>query len=274
MRRAAFFALTLGAIASVNVVASAQPTEATASFDEKAALQLSAQAVGGLVGDYDLRDRDGRAIRFSSFGGKPLLVSLIFTKCAQTCPMTTRKLSVAVKTLQQAFGAESFEVLSVGFDTESDTPQAMRRFAQRQGVDLPNWEFASADAPTAARLARSLGFSYRPSPEGFDHISQLTVVDAQGRVYRQVYGDDFELPSLGEPLKQLLAGAQTHYPLWQGLGRRIRLFCTRFDPSSGRYQADYSFFVGMLISAAMILPFGYWIVRELRRAWRPTSREA
>ncbi|HYA66176.1 MAG TPA: hypothetical protein VEE84_05780, partial [Burkholderiaceae bacterium] len=84
----------------------------------------------------------------------------------------------------------------------------------------------------------------------------------------------FALPALGDPLKQLLGSTQTHYPLWQGLGRRIRLFCTRFDATTGRYQTDYSFFLGMLISAAMIVPFGYWIVRELRRVWGPASREA
>jgi len=221
-----------------------------------------------------LLDRDGRSMRLSRYRGKPVLVSLIFTKCVQTCPMTTRNLSVAVNAMQEAFGADSFNVLSVGFDTASDTPEAMRSFARRQHVDLPNWEFASTDAANVTGLARALGFSYRASPAGFDHISQLTIVDAQGRVYRQVYGDDFALPSLGEPLKALLGSTSAHYPLWQGLGRRIRLFCTTFDPSTGRYRTDYSFFIGMLISAAMIVPFGYWIVRELRRAWSPASRGA
>jgi len=29
----------------------------------------------------------------------------------------------------------------------------------------------------------------------------------------------------------------------------------------------------MLISAAMILPFGYWLTRELRRVWGTAGRE-
>lgn len=274
MRRVVLIVLVLGAVGFTYAAEGVDPLSAASGFDEKAAMQISAQAVGGLVGEHFLLDRDGRAMQFSRYLGKPVLVSLIFTKCTQTCPVTTRYLSGAVKAMQEAFGADSFAVLSVGFDTDSDTPQAMRSFAKRQGVDLPNWEFASADAQNAKALARALGFSYRASAAGYDHISQLTIVDSQGRVFRQVYGDDFELPMLGEPLKVLLGRAPSHYPFWQSIGRRIRLFCTTFDPSAGRYRADYSFFTGMLISAAMILPFGYWIVRELRRAWSPAGRGA
>ena len=274
MRRAIVVALALGAIGLTRAAEVADATEPSARFDQQYAMQISAQAVGRPLGDYALLDRDGRPMQFSRFRGKPLLVSLIFTRCTQTCPMTTRYLREAVRAMQDAFGADSFAVLSVGFDSDSDTPLAMRSFAKRQGVDLPNWEFASTDAANVSALARAVGFTYRPSPAGYDHISQLTIVDSQGRVFAQVYGDDFELPSLGEPLKQLLRRTPTHYPFWQNVGRRIRLFCTTFDPSTGRYRADYSFFIAMLISAAMIVPFGFWLVRELRRVWNPASRGA
>ena len=274
MQRAIVLALALGAIGLTRAAEVADATEPSARFDQQSALQISAQAVGRPLGDYALFDRDGRPMQFSRFRGKPLLVSLIFTRCMQTCPVTTRFLREAVRAMQDAFGPDSFAVLSVGFDSDSDTPLAMRSFAKRQGVDLPNWEFASTDAANVSALARAVGFTYRPSPAGYDHISQLTIVDSQGRVFAQVYGDDFELPSLGEPLKQLLRRTPTHYPFWQNVGRRIRLFCTTFDPSTGRYRADYSFFIAMLISAAMIVPFGFWLVRELRRVWNPASRGA
>lgn len=274
MRRAILVALAMGAVGFTRAAEVVDATDTPARFDQQSAMQISAQAVGRLLGDYSLLDRNGQPMQFSRFRGKPLLVSLIFTKCTQTCPMTTRYLREAVRAMQEAFGADSFAVLSVGFDSDSDTPLAMRSFAKRQGVDLPNWEFASADAANVSALARSVGFSYRPSLAGYDHISQLTIVDSQGRVFGQVYGDNFELPSLGEPLKQLLRRTSTHYPFWQNVGRRIRLFCTTFDPSTGRYRTDYSFFIAMLISAAMIVPFASWLVRELRRVWSPASRGA
>ena len=40
----------------------------------------------------------------------------------------------------------------------------------------------------------------------------LTLIDQNGKIYRQVYGDNFELPALGEPLKKLVGNVQTQYP--------------------------------------------------------------
>lgn len=268
----------LGAIAAGWISLSTQAHEVTADsaadFDPQAAMQASREAIGRQIGDYALLDRKGRPLHLSSYRGKPLLVSLIYTKCSETCPMTTRYLNKAVKLMSEALGTGSFAVLSIGFDTASDSPQAMQKFAAREGVDLPNWEFASLDPATVKDLTRDVGFYFRASPAGFDHISQLSIIDQDGRVYRQIYGDQFDLPILGEPLKQLVGNASIRYPAWKGLSERIRLFCTVYDPSTGRYRTDYSFFVGMLISAAMILPFGYWIFREVRRAWGPARQSA
>ena len=59
-------------------------------------------------------------------------------------------------------------------------------FAQDRGVDMPGWYFASTDAATLERLARDVGFTYRASPKGFDHITQTTVIDRAGRVVGRV----------------------------------------------------------------------------------------
>ena len=179
--------------------------------------------------------------------------------------------------MQNALGADSFQVLTVGFNAPWDSPQAMRDFASRQNIKLPHWEFLSADAATMQNFTRDLGFSYAYSVTGFDHISQLTLLDQEGKVYRQIYGDNFELPQMGEPLKKLVGNVQTQYPGWEGLSNRIRLFCTVYDPSTGSYTTDYSFFFGIFISLVMTYYFVKWIVREWRRAPRrnpPKANEA
>ncbi len=105
---------------------------------------------------------------------------------------------------------------------------------------LPGWYFASTDTATLERLARDVGFTYRPSPKGFDHITQTTVIDGTGRVTLQVYGQDFNPPSLVEPLKRLVRGQEIERGTLAGLARSVKLFCTIYDPASGRYRFDYS----------------------------------
>ena len=132
---------------------------------------------------------------------------------------------------------------------------------------MPNWSFLSADAGTVSALAGDLGFVYVESPKGYDHVSQVSVLDPDGRVYRQVYGADFEAPALVEPLKDLVFQRQG-VSVVEALIDRVRLFCTLYDPASRRYRFDYSLFVGLTVGAVSLLA----IAGVLLRGWLRTRR--
>lgn len=239
--------------------------EPTSKFDQKAALAVSQGVIGKSLGDYTLTAADGRSLRMSGFRGKPLVISLIYTSCYHICPTTTQHLAKVVRTARAALGPESFNVLTIGFDTPHDTPPAMRQFALDQNVNIAHWEFLSTDAASMAGLTRELGFiSYR-APHGFDHLIQATVVDAQGKIYRQVYGMTFDTPLLVEPLKELVFGAPTSPSLLSSLSSRIKLFCTVYDPSSDQYRFDYSIFIGFFIGLGSIGTVSFLLIREWRR---------
>ena len=52
---------------------------------------------------------------------------------------------------------------------------------------------------TVGPLARDFGFVYEATPAGFDHVLQVSLVDAQGRIVRQVYGESIRPGDIGEP---------------------------------------------------------------------------
>lgn len=242
----------------------------TAPLDEDAALARSQRAVGTVIGDHQLNDRHGRRVSLRTVFERPAVISLIYTSCHHTCPVITRRLAEASRDAREVLGANSFNVVTVGFDTVNDTPYAMRHFAKGQGVDDDHWYFLSADAATVAALVEETGFTYQPSPHGFDHLTQATVVEAGGTIYRQVYGETFELPWLVEPLKQLVFGqpvaAGGH--LLDGLLGRIRLVCTVFDPATGRYRFDYTIFIQMAIGTIIVVAVLTYLIREAIRARR------
>jgi protein SCO1/2 len=140
----------------------------------------------------------------------------------------------------------------------------MADFARHQNIPLLHWQFLSADAATMQRLIKGLGFIYKPSPKGFDHLIQASVIDAEGRLYRQVYGELFEIPWLVEPLKQLQYGRRVDDSAWTDLVKKVRLFCTTYDPASGAYRVDYSLFVGIAIGLMVIGGAVIFLVRSLR----------
>ncbi|MCJ7556692.1 MAG: SCO family protein [Gammaproteobacteria bacterium] len=251
--------------------ASAQSTENARAqdYDSEAALKRSQAAIGNTLHDAQLVDINGHAVNLTDFSGKPLLISLVFTSCYHTCPVTTRYLAKAVANAREVLGKDSFNIVTIGFDTLHDTPDSMAAFAKSQAIDTSNWAFLSGTAESMASLVKDLGFIYFPSPRGFDHIVQLTVVDRDSRVYRQVYGEAFDLPWLMEPLKDLVFNrpSSTDATL-ASLTDRIKLFCTVYDPTTGRYKFDYSLFFQIAIGFMIVASVSIYLLREVRRSRR------
>ena len=236
------------------------------SFDYDAALAESQAAIGRQLGNHRFTATDGRRIGLDELRGKPLVVSMIYTSCHQICPMTTQHLASVVAKARATLGDDSFNVALVGFDTAADTPEAMRFFGARQGVIGHGWQLLSADPATIAALSRDLGFQFFPASHGFDHLIQASVIDAEGRVYRQVYGQVFETPLLVDPLIELVLGRPApDQSLLGGIIARVKLFCTTYDPVRDGYYYDYSLFLGILIGAVIILVTATFIFRELHK---------
>jgi len=144
----------------------------------------------------------------------------------------------------------------------------MLAFRDKQRVDDDRWQFLSTDQATVDTIARQTGFIFYPTGNGFDHLVQTTILDADGEVYRQIYGMDFELPLLIEPLKRLVFETTDDNTLLQSVGKQVRLFCTVYDPASGSYRFDYSVFIGTFIGILCVGWVGFHLVKE----WRYTLK--
>ena len=248
-------------------IANATVQEGGASYDEKAALALSQAAIGHGVGDYTFLDGNGKRVTLESLRGKPVVINLIYTSCYHICPTVTTNLAKVVNIARDALGDDSFSVLTIGFDTSNDTPDRMRVFAAQRNIEFSNWHFVSADAETMQRLASDVGFSYFSSPKGFDHMIQATVLDGEGKVYRQIYGMAPDAPALVEPLKELLYGKQVAATPIESMLNNIKLFCTVYDPTTGMYRFDYSIFIGMFMGLLALGGTAWFIIR----AWRKST---
>jgi protein SCO1/2 len=245
--------------------------EKGADYDEKTALALSQAAMGQTVGDYVFLDGSGKQIALDSMRGKPVLISLIYTSCYHICPTVTTNLAKIVDIARDALGDDSFSVLTVGFDTPNDTPDRMRLFAKQRSIEIDNWHFVSASAATMEDLASDVGFSYFSTGKGFDHMIQATLVDAEGKVYRQIYGMAPEPTALVEPLKEILYDKQVAASPIEGWINNIKLFCTVYDPATGRYHFDYSLFIGIGIGLLILGAIAWFIVSAWRNAPSPGS---
>ena len=234
-------------------------------LDEEKALKLSQSVVNQPIGDFTLLDRDEKPVRLASFRGKPLLVSFIYTGCFEVCPTTTKNLQKAVTHTVAVLGADRFNVVSIGFNQPFDTPSAMKAFASQNGIVFPNWKFLSPAMAVVDELTKSLGFSYAATPAGFDHIVQVTLVDADGNIYRQIYGESLSADMLVEPLKQLITGAPVaQADAMADILDRVRILCSVYDPKTGQYRFNYA----LIFEIAGFLTFIAYIVWYLWKGMR------
>lgn len=271
---ASFFLALLLAVSTAGNAADPAPQGGhgvAAPGDRDAALRISQAAIGRLVGDYAFNGIDGTRHQLAQYRGKPLVISLIYTSCYHICPTTTRHLAEVIERAQSVLGEDSFAVITVGFDAARDTPQAMKDFASEQKVAAVHWDFLSSDAQTIAAFSRDLGFQFRPTGGGFDHLLQTTILDADGVVRRQVYGMDYDTPILIEPIKRLIFGEKLSEGFFERMTNKFRLFCTVYDPAADRYRFNYSILVGLAMGAAMGIFFIFLLVREWRYSRRARS---
>ncbi len=243
---------------------------ARGALDERTALEQSQAAIGRLLDNHRLIDSRGAELSLHELRGKPLVISLIYTSCHHTCPTITRQLARAVDIAREALGPESFAVLSVGFDAPTDSPDRLRAFARERGIDVPGWRFATADVLTVKQLTRELGFAYAPSVRGFDHLTQTTIVGADGVVFDQVYGELIHAPNLVEPLKRAVWGEEAKANTLTGWVQGVKLFCTVYDPNTGRYTFDYSIFITLVIGIASLSAVAGFALKH----WWETGRAA
>jgi protein SCO1/2 len=196
------------------------------------------------------------------------VVSFVYTGCSQVCPTTTRFLSKAVRQARSVVGADAFDVVSIGFNVPSDNPVSMRVFARQNEIDDPRWAFLTPDAGAPEALARDFGFAYGAQSGGYEHLTQVTVLDARGRVYAQVYGESFAVSMLVQPLRELALGEPVATGSIAAMAERVRLLCTVYDPVTGTYRLDYALFFEVLAGVIALGGTAIFLVRERLRARR------
>lgn len=137
--------------------------------------------------DTVLKDQNGRELRFYSdvLKDKVVMLNVIFTHCNDACPLITRKL----REVREAMGSElasQVTFISVSSDPLNDTPAVLKAFAEKQGVDGPNWLFLTGDKANVDLVLGRLG-QFLPSPE--QHSTQLIAGDVASKRWSKIRPD-------------------------------------------------------------------------------------
>lgn len=110
-----------------------------------ALLYLYRPARPGNIGElptFELINQAGQLVHSSDLTGKLLVISLIYTACTDSCPITTmemRDLQDRLRT-EAMLGSDAL-LLSITVDPERDTPAVLAEYAKQFNADTTAWHF-------------------------------------------------------------------------------------------------------------------------------------
>lgn len=248
-----------------------------ASLDNSGTVNAQTALAGTPVGRHTLFDQTGKRFDFppSDAQGKAIVVNFIYTDCGHVCPLIVERLADAYRKAGGDFGGK-FIAMTIGLDTERDTPEHLAGFAKRFVKDPVKWRFASSDEKTVAAMTKEFGVYYKKTKDGFEHANTVTIIGPDYRIFSQVYGQS---PLPDEILKPVYAslkpsgafGASDAAPRPISLLDRLRVLCYTYDPVTGAYRADFGFIVvaglGLFVWGA-----GIFFVRHLIRGARQADK--
>lgn len=137
--------------------------------------------------DTTVLDQNGNSLRFYNdvLKDRVVLLNVIFTHCNDACPLITRKLKDVRDALGESLARQVY-FISVTSDPQNDTPAVLKAFAQKQGVDGPNWLFLTGGQAEVEQVLARLGHLV-PSPE--QHSTLLIAGDVASKRWSKIRPD-------------------------------------------------------------------------------------
>lgn len=129
--------------------------------------------------------QDGTKIQLRDLSGPVQIVGLMFTRCKAICPT----LVLDMKSIQKQISwlrRREVHFLLVSIDPERDTPEKMKDYMGKMGLDQSAWTFVRSKPEDLTDLASLLGVKIAPLPDGgFSHTRIITVLGPNGQVKYQ-----------------------------------------------------------------------------------------
>ena len=164
---------------------------------------------GEMFPDAQLLDQEGRSFRISSFRGKVLAITFVYTRCP--LPDYCMRMSTNFAALQKELSADpslagKWHLLTVSFDAAMDRPNVMKQYGISYAADFSTWTFATdpdTGGSTIVPLADGLGLMYASDQGQFNHNLRTALVDADGKLATVIKGNAWTAQEVAREIREI-----------------------------------------------------------------------
>jgi protein SCO1 len=148
--------------------------------------------------EYQLVDQDSSSVTFpGDYKGNIMLVGYVYTYCPDICPMITYNMRDIQRELPDADG---LLLVSISFDPERDSPEALKDYADNYRLNQQNWRLLTGSRNQIEPVLETLQIRTVKTPTRFtddnqpmyfiDHTDRVTLIDRDGNVRKHYLGSE------------------------------------------------------------------------------------
>ncbi|GAB1462941.1 SCO family protein [Pedobacter sp.] len=135
------------------------------------------------IPDFKFLNQDSIEITQNTFKNKVYVADFFFTSCSTICPTMHRHM----KTIYEKFKSNpEVMFLSHTIDFKYDKPSVLKKYAQKLGVDVPQWQFVWGNKEEVYKIAEK---DYlvavqedNTATDGYIHQGWLVLIDKYKRI--------------------------------------------------------------------------------------------
>ena len=136
----------------------------------------------GTVPSFQFTNQNGQPFGSPQLAGKIWIADFVYTTCPGPCPMISSRMSELQKSLEKT----DVHLVSFSVDPDKDTPEVLRRYAERLQAEPGRWDFLTGPKSAIYKLSHD-GFKLAVS-DGSDaqgipvHSTRIVLVDRHGQI--------------------------------------------------------------------------------------------
>jgi protein SCO1/2 len=191
------------------------PTELPSRATFRRVRDVDPLNVGDELPEYHFTNELGRAVSLGDFKGKVIALNFLFTTCPfpTMCPRLAQNFSEAQKKLKEMPDAPAnWQLLTISFDPEKDTPAVLKGYAERYKYDPQRWSFLTGDLMEITAITEQFGQSFWREGGSLSHNVRTVVVDAEGKIQKIIPENKWTSDELVEEILKAAAVSKSETP--------------------------------------------------------------
>ncbi len=146
------------------------------------ALRQRTVSAYGTVPSFQLTNQNGQSFGSPQLAGKIWIADFVYTTCPGPCPMISSRMSELQKPLEKT----DVHLISFSVDPQKDTPEVLRRYAERLQAEPRRWDFLTGPKSAIYKLSHDdfkLAISDGSEAQGIPvHSTRMALVDRHGQI--------------------------------------------------------------------------------------------